>query len=375
MREFMYILAVNARNISGTRFVRFVGNRVNELISFTPGAGFLRLYEKDTSPTRRAMLLQNQAVGIMVGAWVAMTVLRMMNDEDDDEKRGFRVSGSWQGLTPDRKNQLRANNQVPNSIQVWDGEKWVNFNYVAWPVASLLATVGNLNDMKKYHPEKWDPKSQLDRFLAAAWAGAFSFKDLSAISGFMELLGTSAYSSDPVDSAIKWLGKFSSNYIGGVVPRMLKDIDMIMDPKARKPTDVSEHFAKEVPFYRRTEAGGEKMFNIFGEQVELNRLPWRRVVTAGRPEKEYQILAELNNRGLFLGVANADNRTVGMGASRRELTDEEAERYAVETGKRYRQFILDQGERLLEMDEARAKEFISRRTEALRNAALRDAIR
>jgi hypothetical protein len=278
-------------------------------------------------------------------------------------------------LTPDRKNQLRANNMTPNSVQIWDGEKWVNFNYTPWPVASLLATVGNLADMKKYHPEKWDAKSQADRILAAAWAGAFSFKDLSAISGFMDMLGASAYSTDPVDSAIKWLGKFSSNYVGGVVPRMLKDIDMIMDPKARKPTDVSEHFVKELPFFRRLEIGGEKMYNIFGEQVELSRLPWRRVVTASRPEREYQILAELNNRGLFLGVANADNRTVGMGASRRELTDEEAERYSVETGKRYRQFILDQGERLLEMPEEQAKLFLSRRTEALRNAALRDAIR
>lgn len=375
MREFMYILAVNSRNISGTRFVRFVGNRVNELISFTPGAGFLRLYEKDTSPTRRAMLLQNQAVGILLGVWVTATLLRMMGDEEDDEKRGFRISGSWQGLTPDRKNQLRANNMTPNSVQIWDGEKWVNFNYTPWPVASLLATVGNLADMKKYHPERWGAKEPLDRILAAAWAGAFSFKDLSAISGFMDMFGASAYSGDPVDSAVKWLGKFSSNYVGGVVPRMLKDIDMIMDPKARKPTDISEHFAKELPFYRRTEAGGERMYNIFGEQVELSRLPWRRVVTASRPEKEYQILAELNNRGLFLGVANPDNRTVGYGASRRELTDEEAERYSVETGKRYRQFILDQGERLLEMPEERAKEFISRRTEALRNAALRDAIR
>jgi hypothetical protein len=375
MREFMYILAVNSRNISGTRFVRFVGNRVNELISFTPGAGYLRTYEKDTSPTRRAMLLQNQVVGGLLSVWVVATLLRMMDDEEDDEKRGFRISGSWQGLTPDRKNQLRANNMTPNSVQIWDGEKWVNFNYTPWPVASLLATVGNLADMKKYHPERWGAKEPLDRILAAAWAGAFSFKDLSAISGFMDMFGASAYSGDPVDSAVKWLGKFSSNYVGGVVPRMLKDIDLIMDPKARKPTDISEHFAKELPFYRRTEAGGERMYNIFGEQVELNRLPWRRVVTATRPEREYQILAELNNRGLFLGVANADNRTVGMGASRRELTDEEAERYAVETGKRYRQFVLDQGERLLEMPEEQAKLFLSRRTEALRNAALRDAIR
>ena len=375
MRETNFFFSVNARNMTGTRFVRFVGNRVNELLSFTPGLGLIRLKEKGMTPTKRAMLIQNQVVGGMLSLWAAVTLLRMMEDEEDEEKRGVRVEGSWQGLSSDQRNQRRATGASPNTVQIWDGEKWVGFNYTPWPVASILATVGNIADIKRFHPEKWDAKDLLDKLATVVWSGAFSFKDLSAISGFVDLLGFSAYSSDPVDGTIKWLSKFSSNFAGGIVPRMIKDIDMIMDPKSRRPGSPSEYFAKEVPFYRRTEAGGEKMFNIFGEQVELNRLPWRRVVTASRPEKEYQILAELNNRGLFLGVANADNRTAGYGASRRELTADEAERYSVETGKRYRQFILDQGERLLEMDEARAKEFISRRTEALRNAALRDAIR
>jgi hypothetical protein len=375
MREVNFFLSVNSRNMTGTRFVRFVGNRVNELLSFMPGAGLVRLKEKGMTPTKRAMLIQNQVVGTMLSLWAAVTLLRMMEDEEDEEKRGLRVEGSWQGLTPDQKNQRRASGANPNSIGIWDGEKWVNFNYTPWPVASILATVGNISDIKRFHPDKWDAKDIVDKLATVVWSGAFSFKDLSALSGFMDLLGASAYSTDPVDSSIKWLGKFSANFAGGIVPRMLKDIDMIMDPEARRPGSPSEYFFKEVPFFRRLELGGEKMYNIFGDPVQISRLPWRRVVTATRPEREYQILAELNNRGLFLGVANPDNRTVGYGASRRELTDEEAERYAVETGKRYRQFILDQGERLLEMPEERAKEFISRRTEALRNAALRDAIR
>jgi hypothetical protein len=156
---------------------------------------------------------------------------------------------------------------------------------------------------------------------------------------------------------------------------MVKDIDLIMQPEARKAGNPSEYFIKEIPFYRRTEAAGEKLYNIFGENVTLNRMPWRRAVTAGPVEKEYQILNELNNRGLFLGTANPENRTVGYGASRRDLTKEEAEKYMIETGKRYKQFVLDYGERLLTMSDEQAKQFISRRTEAIRNAALRDAIR
>ena len=103
-------------------------------------------------------------------------------------------------------------------------------------------------------------------------------------------------------------------------------------------------------------------------------MPWRRAVTATREEPEYETLAELNRRGIFLGAANPSNRTVGSGATRRELTDAEAEKYMVETGKLYRDFIKQQGQSLLQLDRAQAKEVISKTTERLRAAALRMSI-
>ena len=374
MANLNYIAAANARNLTGLRFVRFVGNRLNEILSFTPGLGLLRLQEKGMTPTMRAMIIQNQTFGFSLSVLAGVTILRALTDEEDDEKRGFRISGSWSSLPPDKKNQLRASGRSPYAIELWDGKKWTSFNYNAWPVASIIATAGNLNDQRLFNPEKWEEKDLEDKLLSAAWAGAFSFKDLSALSGFMDMIGKSAYSSDPVEGATQWISKFSTNYVGGFVPRMLKDIDLIMDPETRKARDFGAYFAKELPFFRRTEAAGEKLYNIFGEPVKLNRMPWRRAVTATREEPEYETLAELNRRGIFLGAANPSNRTVGSGATRRELTDAEAEKYMVETGKLYRDFIKQQGQSLLQLDRAQAKEVISKTTERLRAAALRMSI-
>jgi hypothetical protein len=374
MANLNYIAATNARNPTGLRFIRFVGNRLNEILSFTPGLGLLRLQEKGMTPTMRAMIIQNQTLGFSLSVLAGVTILRALTDEEDDEKRGFRISGSWSSLPPDKKNQLRASDRTPYSIEMWNGERWIGFNYNAWPIASIIATVGNLNDQRLFNPEKWEEKDFEDKLLSAAWAGAFSFKDLSALSGFMDMIGKSAYSSDPVEGATQWLAKFSTNYVGGFVPRMLKDIDLIMDPETRKARDFGAYFAKELPFFRRTEAAGEKLYNIFGEPVKLNRMPWRRAVTATREEPEYETLAELNRRGIFLGAANPSNRTVGSGATRRELTDAEAEKYMVETGKLYRDFIKQQGQSLLQLDRAQAEEVISKTTERLRAAALRMSI-
>ena len=374
MANLNYIAAANARNLTGLRFVRFVGNRLNEILSFTPGLGLLRLQEKGMTPTMRAMIIQNQTVGLSLSVLAGVTILRALTDEEDDEKRGFRISGSWSSLPPDKKNQLRASGRSPYAIELWDGKKWTSFNYNAWPVASIIATAGNLNDQRLFNPEKWEEKDLEDKLLSAAWAGAFSFKDLSALSGFMDMIGKSAYSSDPVEGATQWISKFSSNYVGGFIPRMLKDIDLIMDPETRKARDFGAYFAKELPFFRRTEVAGEKLYNIFGEPVKLNRMPWRRAVTATREEPEYETLAELNRRGIFLGAANPSNRTVGSGANRRELTDAEAEKYMVETGKLYRDFIKQQGQSLLQLDRTQAEEVISKTTERLRAAALRMSI-
>lgn len=375
-REAMHALMLNSRNITGTRFVRFAGNRFNELLSFIPGAGLLRLYEKDMTESKRAMLITNNIVGGMLGLAVFTTLLRMLSDEEDDEKRGFRIEGSWSNLTPDQKNQLRSQERSPLTISFYGGDgKWSSFNYNSWPVAGILAAAGTLNDLRQYAPEKWDAKDMLDRFVSAAWAGVTTFKDLSALSGLMDLLGTSAYASgDPVESAKKWAAKFTANFGGGFIPRAVKDIDAMMDPEIRKPDDMAAYFAKEVPFFRRLEVGGQKLFNIFGEPVQINRQPWSRSYTQAELDDEYRTLGELNSRGLFLGAANPTNRTIGSGPTRRELTDREAELYMQTAGKFYKDYIRSQGERLLRLPNEQAKKAISQDTERLRNAALRRAV-
>lgn len=370
MRGLLYIGATNSRNMFGFRFVRFVGNRVNELISFTPLVGLARLAEKDMSATKRSMIYTNQVVGSMFGLWVISSMLRAMEDEEDPEKRGFDVEGSWSNLTPTQKNQRRGEGKIPYSIKIGD----TNFNYNAWPMASLIATVGNLYDMKRYRPDKWNEKDVFDRLISAAWSGATSFTDISSLSGLMDLLGRSAYSTDPVEGAKQWAAKFSANYVGGFIPRALKDLDMVFDPEARKPDNLFGYFAKEIPFYRRTEAAGEKLYDIFGEPVQMRREPWSRSFSQDKLEPEYNLLGDLNERGIFLSPANPDNRTVGSGANRRELTKAEAEAYMMETGKLYKDYVLQQGERLKELDFETAKEKVSRDTERLRNAALRRAI-
>ena len=370
MRAALYILASNARNFTGTRFVRFVGNRVNELISFTPVVGLARLAEKGMTESQRSMIYTNQVVGGILSLWVIASMMRAMEDEEDEEKRGWNVEGSWANLTPTQKNQRRAEGRIPYSLKIGD----TNFNYNAWPMASLFATVGNLYDMKRYRPDKWNEKDVLDKTLSSLWAGGTSIMDLSSISGLMDLLGRSAYSTDPVEGAKQWAAKFSSNYVGGFIPRALKDLDMVFDPEARKPDNLFGYFAKEIPFYRRTEAAGEKLYDIFGEPVQMRREPWSRSFSQDKLEPEYNLLGDLNERGVFLSPANPDNRTVGSGANRRELTKAEAEAYMMETGKLYKDYVLQQGERLKALDFETAKEKVSRDTERLRNAALRRAI-
>lgn len=375
-REVLHGVMLNSRNITGTRFVRFAGNRFNELLSFLPGAGLLRLYEKDMTESKRAMLITNNIVGSMLGLAVFTTLLRMLSDEEDDEKRGFRIEGSWSNLTPDQKNQLRSQERSPLTISFYDGDgKWSNFNYNSWPVAGILAAAGTLNDLRQYAPEKWEAKDMLDRVVSAAWAGVTTFKDLSALSGLMDLLGTSAYATgDPVESAKKWAAKFAANFGGGFIPRAVKDVDAMMNPEIRKPDDMAAYFAKEVPFFRRLEVGGQKLFNIFGEPVQINRLPWSRSYTQADLDDEYRTLGELNSRGLFLGAANPTNRSIGSGPSRRDLTDLEAELYMETAGKFYKDYIRSQGERLLRLPNEQAKKAISQDTERLRNAALRRAV-
>ena len=56
------------------------------------------------------------------------------------------------------------------------------------------------------------------------------------------------------------------------------------------------------------------------------------------------------------------------------MTDEEANAYMAEVGKRYKEFVVKQGDRLLEMDVDRAEELVSKYTARIREIAFKRAI-
>ena len=372
-REMYWFLANQARAMTGTQFVRFTGNKFNELVSFTPGLGYLMrgIQEDNKTASRNALLVTNQLVGTAVVMAVFGAMLKFL-DDDDEEDQPISIEGSWDNLTPERKKQRMSAGFKPLTINFKVGDQTHSFNYQNWPISSLLATLGALNDMKRFTPDKWTEKGAGGKIAAAAGAGVFAIKDLSSISAFTDMLGQSAFSTDPTDSFFKGLNKWAANYTGGIYPRALKDLDLVLKPEVNTTKDWWGAWTKEMPFFRRYI--GSPMLDVFGKEVQLRREPWSRSYSQSPVEPEYSALADLEERGLWLGGANPDNRTVGSGMNRRELTDAEKTAYIKEVGSAYKQFVLANSERILKMDFEQGKEFISKRTEKLRDLALTKAM-
>jgi hypothetical protein len=374
----MYLLASQARNILGVRFIRFTGNKINELISYIPIAGMARIYleegmTRNNELTIKAMSVQmNQliATAIMIPALIKA----MFDLEEDDEERGYIIQGPWDNLTPERKSQLMADGFKPNTIAFYNKNtgRWTSYNYINWPSAGWFATAGSVSDYRRYTPEKWDEKTAAAKFMSGIYAGGSSFLDISSISQMTELFGRSTYSTDPATKGLEKVTKLATGYAGGFVPRIAKDVDSWFDKTVYKPEDTWGHIAKEMPFYRRN--AGAPLRDIFYEPVQVSRTPWSRALQVSPDDPAYKALGRLNSRGIWLTPANPENRKVKRGGKLRDMTDEEANAYMAEVGKRYKEFVMKQGDRLLEMDVDRADELVSKYTARIREIAFKRAI-
>jgi hypothetical protein len=372
-----YLLGTQAQNLLGVRFMRFTGNKLNELISFIPVLGMARLQEKGmVSGENYTLRGQNVRANQVLGYMSAFLYFMLLNDldEEDDEERGWIVNGSWENLTPERKSQLMSDGFKPNTVAFFDKDtgRWTSYNFVSWPFAGWMAAFGSVSDYKRLTPEKWNEKILIDKTMAAAYAGAFAITDISSLSSLTEMFGRSTYTTDPAEGFQKRVVKGAANYLGGFFPKTLKDFDAWFDETNYKPEETWEHFAKEVPFYRRNT--GAPLRDIFYEPVQVSRTPWSRALQVSPDDPAYKALGRLNSRGIWLTPANPENRKVKRGGKLRDMTDEEANAYMAEVGKRYKEFVMKQGDRLLEMDVDRADELVSKYTARIREIAFKRAI-
>jgi hypothetical protein len=374
--ELGYIIATQAQNILGVRFMRFTGNKLNELISYVPVLGLGRLREEGMMDNgeytlRGRNVYHNQALG-----WASLTlyIYMMTRLDEPDEEKNVIVEGSWENLTPARKSQLMAAGRKPNTVRIKTSDgKELSFNYVSWPFAGWLAGFGSLSDVKRYTPDKWTEKAVIDKTMSAAYAGAFAISDISSLSSLSELFGRSTYSTDPTEAFVKRISKAGSNYVGGFVPKFIKDIDSWFDDSAYRPENTWQHLAAQMPLLRRS--AGAPVRDIFYEPVNVSRAPWSRAIQMSPDEQEYMLLGRLNSRGIWLTPPNADNRKVKSRTGKaRDMTEEEAVKYMQLTGEGYKQMLKQHGERLLSMDRDDAARLVEKYAARVRERALKKAV-
>lgn len=373
--EFINAVALQTLPVLGLQFARFVANKLNQTISFIPVAGLIRLKETtgiEGREVHRAMIYRNQAIGVAMLVYMAIKLAEIA-DEPDDEKRGWGWEGSWSNLTPAEKRQRDATGLKENTIWYRDKNgKRVVVNYINWPISPIIAAMAAMSDQIKYSPEKWAEGGIFKKSVAMAWAIKSAVSETSALSQFSELFGSSMASRDPVEAFSNKAARIVGGYAGGYIPRIFKDIDRMMKPEIHK-YEGWENLEKELPFYRRMV--GKEYLDIFGNPIAPSAKPTARELVEQPEGEAYKMLGRINSHGVWLAPAVAENRLVGKGGHKREMTDEEANRYVKLVGKGYSDFVIRQGEKIISMPKDRAKKYVSEKTEDIRTKAVKQAIR
>lgn len=351
-------------NLTGLRFARFAGNKLNQSIGFLPLIGFLRLREQTyAGKMKQQAIWRNQSIGTTL-AVLGVYMLKAIADEPDDEKRGWGIEGSHENLDRAKANELLTAGKPPYSLTLFG----VTFNYANWPISSVLAALGAMSDRIKYDPKRWKEMSTGTRAGAAVWAGLSATLGVSALSQLSEIIGASPYSRDPLEAGLGKVSRVLGNFVGGAIPRLLKDLDAMAPGGAElRKYEGWERFGKEMPVYRRFI--GAPMLDIFGKPVEKQPYPWSREYQTAPVEPEYKLLGQLASKGVFPTPADPDHRRVGKGKRSREMTDVEKKRFITNVGEGYRQLMLRHGERLTKMDTEAAKDLLGKLTAKARDRA------
>jgi len=247
------------------------------------------------------------------------------------------------------------------------------FNYQNWPISQPLAALGALSDLVRYSQDKWKAKTAGGKAGSAVISGMQAALQIPALTQVNEIFANTMASKDPAEQTASRLSRVTAGWMGGFMPRILKDLDYMQDPTMRRYETLFQKAASHVPVYRRYV--GSDYYDILGNKIEKNAIPGSRDFMKLEDKPEYRMLGALNARGIWLTPANAEYRMVGKGRFRRRLTQEEADRYSLETGKLYRQMVMNYGPRALQMPVERAKDYISAKADDMRDLALQRAVR
>lgn len=356
-----------SRVLFGTKFIRTAGNAITRSTNYVPGIGALNLMDgrsKIGSPAGD-IILGKQLLGLVLFSGL----LYAFRDREEDDDMG--IEGGWKDLTADQRGQLLNQGKQPYSVWYRDAKgRIVSINYQQWSVANLLAAVGFTQDQRRYHGTDADAATVAQ----GLGYGLMTIADKAQLQGISTILGRDNNRSSSAYT-VKGLNKWAAGLVGGMSPRLVKDIEDVIKPQLPRTDYWWQAWAREVPILRSQSSGAR--VDIFGREITIDRKPLSRIYQTGTVEPEYQILAKLNQRDVWISDPTLHPRKVKLSGSKesRDMTPLEKDRYAREAGKMTKDWLLQTGPQLLQMEPEQAQKMISQRTELIRAMALNRAVR
>lgn len=318
-------------------FTRIVANVTNRGLDNTP-LGILRsLKEKGLSKEERQRVLTRGIMG--TSGLIGLGVLNATG--------AIQIHGAG---PPDRekKRQLQSAGWKPFSIQV--GDKY--FTYTYSPIGLGVSVLGNYLDSQRY--KTLDEKDALTRVaysMSRIGQTVFSQSFLSGLSNLFTIL-----SGDPGQSVSSLKNFFSSVATGATTPNLVRDVNHLFDPVARKSENIAQDLIRNIPVARLSL---RPTLNAFGEPVEVSR---NRFYSGQSDDPAWKLIANKNLR-----VPVVDQTTFE--------DSEDGYLYAKIAGERMRKYIVSNLTELKQMNEQQAQDRLSKAARSMFDEAQQDVVR
>lgn len=311
-RAFAAVTAGSVHALTGTRFMRFGFNLGNEFMRYMPGSWLLNkgtnILGRKLSPMQQEMLIGKNVVGGILLA----TLYSLFGDDDESEDGKWHMEGPWNDLSLDEQASRLSAGMAKNSFWRRKDGKIERISYSQWPTAGLLAAVGSMLDEKRYKPEDWNQRGVAGHILQGAVTGLFQVQNAAAMQQVAELFSTSS-SYGAAQGMPEKVIKMGTNYLGGLVPTAVKDLDKWQDPRNFRADGAWEKLVREMPVARRFVNDGRPQFNRIGQEVRLHREPYSRLYTADEADKATVAYGQLLARGIDFPTPSTSRQIIKGG--------------------------------------------------------------
>ena len=372
-RALTALLAGSLHAITGTRFMRFGFNFGAELTRYMPGtyaAGKAGFYGRDVSRMQQELLLGKNVVGLMIASTLA--ALFVGDDDDLEDDTQWQIEGTWADLTPEQQKQrMSAGIERMTMWRRKDG-KVQRVSYKQWPTMSLFAVVGGMKDEQRHKPKSFEQRGVTGHLLRGASTGMYQIINVSAMRNLADLFSSAGFGTDPLDAQLDKVTKTGTNYAGGLIPTVIKDVEIWNDPRNFKAEGVWEGLARSIPILRSSVNDGRPQLNMLGDEVKLQRSPWSRSYTSVESAEAHRVLGSLLARGLSLPLPSSEVSVFqnGVKVPLESLGREAVWKYEKAVGVGYKEWLGNEGADLLKLPVATADKVIKRRAAAIKRVAL-----